>query len=413
MSDTDIRKVVQDYKNFRANGINDILSDEEKQQIAIINQDLEKYLKQIADIEEKQASMPRYKNFTTAKGGSFSRKLYSFDYDYKPETLAIIFTHGKSNYKMWFLNSRKALCLIDDAKVSNNTVYLSIIIDVNGRSTPTQMSLDRFIYLVENGEFKITNKKFVDVYLKPVEESKYYQKLEEEKQNLKLKIDEIKNSDFYKTVERRYQDTQAELGRLYNDVVAGEVREIPADPADKAKTDRKRNRIEKGQSEMKTLWNSVVSESDRAYFMGWLCKHIRRITIKVVDRGVSDYVISAAYPDNIYGTKYREKANSSGWDASSGIISVDSTEDAPIDTIKSLSTIKHMRRSDDGGATVFNGKEISNLDLCLFLLSKYNDYGFKSGVGNLNALIDVVGLRDNLFKDNISDFNAGYDGNAF
>ncbi len=50
-------------------------------------------------------------------------------------------------------------------------IYLTVTIDCKegGKQTDTKMSVDRFLYLYEKGEFKITFKKFVDTYLIPKE----------------------------------------------------------------------------------------------------------------------------------------------------------------------------------------------------------------------------------------------------
>lgn len=121
------------------------------------------------------ANFPRTKTFTTIKGETFTRTLYSFEADYpKPEIKTVIFTHGKTNYKLWFLNAKKKVCVVDDAKNSNGNIYLTIMIDVKGRRKKTYMSLDRFLHLIQKGDFKITLEKFNEEYLKDITESKLY-----------------------------------------------------------------------------------------------------------------------------------------------------------------------------------------------------------------------------------------------
>lgn len=131
-------------------------------------------------LEEKRDFInlfPLTKTFTTSKGKTITRNLYSFEVDFPAlSTKRIIFSHGKSNYKIWFLNAKKKLCVIDDAVIYNNDIYLTVTIDVKNHKAKTRMSLDRFLSLVEKGDFKITFKKFTDTYLKPVTESNYYKK---------------------------------------------------------------------------------------------------------------------------------------------------------------------------------------------------------------------------------------------
>lgn len=129
--------------------------------------------------KEKQQfidNFPKTKTFVTFKGETITRKIYSFEIDYpNSKTKELIFNHGKSDYTIWFLNAKKWLCVIDKAIADKNgNVFLGVTFDVNGRKTPTNMTLDRFLSLVEKGDFKITLKKFVDTYLKDAVESKYY-----------------------------------------------------------------------------------------------------------------------------------------------------------------------------------------------------------------------------------------------
>ena len=50
------------------------------------------------------------------------------------------------------------------------------MIDVKGRRKKTYMSLDRFLYLIQKGDFKVTLEKFNEEYLKDITESKLYKK---------------------------------------------------------------------------------------------------------------------------------------------------------------------------------------------------------------------------------------------
>lgn len=135
--------------------------------------------KNLEDLKKEKETFikdfPKSKTFTTKKGLTLTRKLYSFEADYANlKTQEIIFTHGKSNYNIWFLNAKKKLCVINKAIYKDNNIYLAVTIDTKGNNKKTYMTLDRFLYLVEKGDFNITFKKFVDTYLKDITESKYY-----------------------------------------------------------------------------------------------------------------------------------------------------------------------------------------------------------------------------------------------
>jgi len=147
----------------------------------VASEDIQKL---INDRVEFIRTFPTTKTFTTYKGQTITRKLYSFEVDFPSlKQQAIIFTHGKTGYTLWFLNAKKKLCVVDAATIKNNSIYLTITIDAKDRKTQTFMTLDRFLSLIEQGDFTITMKKFVDTYLQPITDSKYYKKKLEEFDN--------------------------------------------------------------------------------------------------------------------------------------------------------------------------------------------------------------------------------------
>lgn len=149
-------------------------------QYKIIDSNVEQVKTVLMLEKEKQEfieNFPVSKIFTTVKGKTLTRKRYSFEVDFSsPETQAVIFTHGKSNYKIWFLNAKKKVCVVDKAIYKDNTIYLTVTIDAKNHQTQTYMTLDRFLYLVEKGDFKITLDRFVEAYLRPITDSNYYKK---------------------------------------------------------------------------------------------------------------------------------------------------------------------------------------------------------------------------------------------
>ena len=407
---------IQNFINFKADGLNAELTVQEKFKISDLYTRLESAKKSLEAAKQTLSDINEnipVKHCKTVNGERFERKLIAVDVDYSLSQQLKIFAHGKFNYKIWFLNKKKKLCVIDDTALVNNVIYLTVTFDVYENKTKSQMSLDRFLFLVEIGEFTIKNSKFIKYYMKPYTESNYItymkQGAEEAIRKAENNIQEIINDPFYLEMQARYESRKCVLLKNCLMETSGLSRDVAADPA---KEQKKKKKTEAKQTELKTLWNSVVTEAERAYFIGWLCSHIHRITIKVVDRGVSDKVLSKAYPDSIYGKKYREKANTSGWDASSGKLFVTDTEGAPMTTIKALSTLKHLRKVNDA-ETIFNGKAINNLDLCLFILSKYNKYGIVSGVGKLAKVIDYKQLCVEEFPNDSDAFYAGYNNTPF
>lgn len=110
----------------------------------------------------------KVKTFTTSKGATYTRTLYKVDTAYSIPAQLVIWNHGKTNYNIWFLNNRNKLCRVKKAEIYNGNIYLTVTIDCKSENAKdTKMSVDRFLYLYEIGDFKITFKKFVDTYLIP------------------------------------------------------------------------------------------------------------------------------------------------------------------------------------------------------------------------------------------------------
>ena len=108
--------------------------------------------------------------------------------------------------------------------------------------------------------------------------------LEEQEIELKGKIDAILNSTFYKSIEKLYQEKQDNLTRKFYAAAKELTRDVAAE-----KATRKKAKCEKVQTVIKSLWDSVVPEAEKAYFVGWLCSHVDNIYIKVVEGGAGNH----------------------------------------------------------------------------------------------------------------------------
>lgn len=177
-----LKDAIKNNKIFEKNGLTErfriaeLANKKAKIVEDVINSNTQSKLSNYTDEKEEFIrNFPTTKTFTTQKGQTFTRKLYSFEIDYpKPELKERIFNHGKTGYTIWFLNTKKLVCVIDKATYKDDNIFVDIMIDVKGLRKKTSMTLDRFLHLVEKGDFTITLKKFVDTYLKDATESDYY-----------------------------------------------------------------------------------------------------------------------------------------------------------------------------------------------------------------------------------------------
>ena len=217
------------YHDFKANGLNDILTEDQKKEIKDINKIIENINSQIELKKESIKTISSYtptKTRTTVKNETYTRKLLALDIDYTPEQIVRIFSGGKSNYKLWFLNSKKYLCIIDKCYFTlygDNTtenIVVSVTIDVKNinKKYVTDMYLDRFLFLVESGDFTITSKKFNDTYFKPYSDSIYIKHekdyLLSEIEQLNKDLKEIQQTKAYKKYDKLYKEHKKEIERI-------------------------------------------------------------------------------------------------------------------------------------------------------------------------------------------------------
>ena len=136
------------------------------------------------------------KKFQNKKGDWFERTLLAIDFDYSVDQIKRIFNHGKTNYTIYFMNKGHKLCKINKTfQAHDGTLICELIIDTKRKNTSTYILLDKFLYLVEKGDFKIVNKEFIKYYMQPYKSSKYYIKKNfnflNTLNNLELEIDKL------------------------------------------------------------------------------------------------------------------------------------------------------------------------------------------------------------------------------
>lgn len=397
---------VKNYRKFEVEGISSMLTPEELDIFKQMKADIDFYQEEIEKIDNNINEIKNYKpapiTFTTSKGEKFTREKLALDYALENKIIDFKYL-AKIFNGVEFYNIRGKLCKITHTSYrAPSDVFISISI---GEESRTNMTLNRFLHLFEKKDFRIIDKDFVQKYLKPYSEAaaikQELKKLEDDKKQNVEALEKIKNTPEYTYFEYLYNETKKDVARRYKDTSVVKVRDVAPDETDEDEK-KKISRLGAKVTNIRNVWNSTLSPEEKASFMGWFCKHIRSLKIKTVAGGNSDFIISTVYPDDEYGEKYKEKPNTSGWDASSGVMQFDNITDVP----KNITDVFKKLMPRD----TINGNTLSSLSLVLFILDEYkNGYGFKTGVPNLHEKIDIEKLKKEKFGSFEQSFMKGYE----
>ena len=157
--------------------------------------------------------------------------------------------------------------------------------------------------------------------------------------------------------------------------------------------------------------NNLLTESEKAYFMGWLCKHIRGMMVYVMPEGSSERVFNLLFP-NVKNYNTSVKSSDNAWDARSGEIIIDSEESISpqiqklfnkLTSNKTQVGINNMEQESGR----FKGNKLNSAPLVYLLLNEYYNFGFT--LGNISIDPDqAYELQRNKFYQNEEDFDRGY-----
>ena len=157
--------------------------------------------------------------------------------------------------------------------------------------------------------------------------------------------------------------------------------------------------------------NNLLTESEKAYFMGWLCKHIRGMMVYVMPEGSSEKVFNLLFP-NVKNYNTSVKSIDNAWDARSGEIIIDSEKSLSpqiqklfnkLTSNKTQVSINNMEQESGR----FKGNKLNSAPLVYLLLNEYYNFGFT--LGNINISPDqAYELQRNKFYQEEESFDRGY-----
>ena len=158
-----------------------------------------------------------------------------------------------------------------------------------------------------------------------------------------------------------------------------------------------------------------IPQSQKAFFWGWLCKHITELSVTVYE---TDEVIGKSKLDfeTLFGKDavgYKTKGNSpSDWDAPSGYLKVDSASNIPGDVqqvFNALTSAKYIlsRNNTDKETGRFIGNKLESVELVYYILRHYSKYGFILGQFRIEP-DEAYNFQKQEFPNNQKEFDAGY-----
>lgn len=147
---------------------------------------------------------------------------------------------------------------------------------------------------------------------------------------------------------------------------------------------RARTGLTKDVRFMATIWNSTFTKEEQEELIKWIQENIYSMHLYVIKGSALDINLTEMFPEEQYGKISRTEPSEHSVDTSiSGYVSFNSDENAPLELFNKLA---HKVKLN----TLFKSYEKTNKFrfnsylLVLFLLTEYNDIGFKLGVRNLN-----------------------------
>jgi len=279
--------------------------------------------------------------------------------------------------RLTFMNDQNMPVEIIGAELKDDKVLLSCIF-CRTRKT-FKMWLNTFLSEYFSGDIdKVKPDKFAEYYLKPLQES-----LTETKQAL----DEIHDKynlmylEKQKEIEAHYQEQLSIYPKVEQEAKAQRYQMSAEEALAKAKSF-------KGLERTKDYWNTRMTEEEKATLLKWISENIYSIRVYGLLNGQSGNTLLNEYAD-VGDIKYREvKTNDEGkvtsQDSIVAHISFKTLENAPIEILKKVVSTKGRNEN------IFYNNRLNDKNLALFLLSEYNDLGFKAGVRNLYKQIKTA-----------------------
>ena len=157
--------------------------------------------------------------------------------------------------------------------------------------------------------------------------------------------------------------------------------------------------------------NNSLPEIDKAYFIGWLCKHLRYMMVNVMPDGASEKVFNILFPE-IHNYNTSAKTYDNAWDSRAGQIKIDSYKNLNpkiqelFNKVTSTKATLSVNNIDDETGK-FSGNTLNSVDLVYFLLNEFYAYGFHLGNININSE-EAAELQEHKFNNYKNEFYKGY-----
>ncbi len=250
--------------------------------------------------------------------------------------------------------------------------------DYSSRETP---------YFIEKAYFMGSNKEFSLSFKTIAKDFKFGTLGERDRENFKRYFSYVEknNAQFFidyimKPFQLIYQQQSYERNKLKANAGLKSLKTLNGERVSKSRIIKDPNSEHKynySLNEISNAFNTYLTREEKEKLINWLNEHVTVLNLSMLKGGDYDCIISKEFPDNIYGLKTRTIPSEEGTqDYCSGYVAVDNLDGCPLELFQRIS-----RKTDS--KDVFKkqlGKQyrFNSYPFVLFLLSNYNDIGYKT-----------------------------------
>lgn len=272
--------------------------------------------------------------------------------------------------RITFYNSQSLPCEIAEVYLEKENIFIKCKF-LNSKKIWKPLKLKYFLNLISSGDFTCFSPRILN--------EKYLCSIDYKLDKLNIKIASLENE--YKEL---YKQKEKEINKAFYKEI-NQFKKL-----DEAETKQVISKNKKGIDKVKEKISVYLNSEEKSNLMTWISDNIYSIRIYAIEGGRAEGRLSY-YKD--FGNQKLRKANLdkdgkliTSCDSANGYISFKNVISIPENINNIFKKVCQNRNSNV--KSLFNKNRLNDFNFALYLLSEYNEYGFKSGIRNLNKEID-------------------------